>query len=216
MSSTRIGASLSSAVTTPRLNGLYNESGVKISRQVYINKSDLVTYLSGLTLGSADSDFSSSKLQEVSWNDMSPRTLVVTLSYFPVGFEYEAIPPVGTVTQEADANPISIPLGQLGLSSSLYDETKQVGIGDLDGVEGKLEPQPTYRRSEVLDDFTFSEENIINDVGKIMDPTGMSGPTAKKWLKVGFSVRQAGVKFEQTETWQYADNEWSTDLYDQV
>lgn len=81
------------------------------------------------------------------------------------------------------------------------------------GVTSYLLPSPTYTRTEIQNSFTFSESNIIDAVGTIDSPTGLTGATANKWLKTSLTVSPQGDKFEVTETWQYNKYGWDTDIY---
>ncbi len=129
-------------------------------------------------------------------------------------------PPVGTIWFEADANPIEIPIQQhLNYESehSYRDDSGTfhafLSATDHPGVESFLMPQPTFTRYEILNAFTFSEANIIAAVGTRNSPTGMTSPTANKWLKTRFSIRQSGSVYEKAETWQYASAGWDDHIY---
>lgn len=129
-------------------------------------------------------------------------------------------PPVGTIIFEADANPIEIPIEQhpnFSPGQSQYDDAGNIVTpyvnGLKPGVTSYQVPQPTFTRTEILSSFTFSEANIISNVGKRNAPTGMTSPTANKWLKTRLSLRQSGNVVEKTESWQYAGNGWDTDIY---
>lgn len=128
--------------------------------------------------------------------------------------------PAGTVTQEADANPIEIPIQQhpnYSPGASYWDKDGVlhafIGGNEKIGIEAYMVPQPTYTRTEVLASFTFSEANIIANVGTIEAPTGMTSPTAGKWLKTRLSIRKSGSVVEKSESWQYATAGWDTDIY---
>jgi hypothetical protein len=128
--------------------------------------------------------------------------------------------PAGTITYEADANAIEIPIQQHPSYSpgTSYRDADGVfhaflGANEKIGVEAYLLPQPTFTRTEVLSSFTFSEANIISGVGTINAPTGMTSPTAGKWLKTRLSVRKSGSVVEKSESWQYASGGWDADIY---
>lgn len=189
-----------------------SEAGDIVSRTYSIKKSQVKTYTDGLSYGTADSEYSAAKLREMFVEGITGDTSLLRLVFKPNSFTYESLPPTGTVIQEIDANPIEIPISQNGEASAAQQENLR-----LQGVEAFLDPQPIYRRIEILSSFTFSEANAIDNVGKIDNtPEGLTSPSAGKWLKTGLHVRQVGDKYEQTETWQYARNGWNTDLYASV
>jgi hypothetical protein len=136
--------------------------------------------------------------------------------------------PVGTITLESDSNTIEIPIQQhpnfyapdsyRDPETGVYHAFLKAGGGgpggtDYPGVESYLVPQPTFTRTEVLSSFTFSEANIIANVGKRDAPTGMTSPAANKWLKMRLSIRKSGNVIEKSETWQYASGDWKSDIY---
>jgi len=185
-----------------------NETGDVVTRKFNLNKGRVKAVTDALTYGTADGEYTNAVLTEIGSEPINANTAEVTLVYAPVNATDEVLPPTGTVIQETDANAIDIPIGKADISDSLKDQNLK------NGVEAFLSPQPIYRRIEILDAFTFSETNAIDDVGKIDNtPEDLTGANAGKWLKVGFVVRSVGAKFEQTETWQYAENGWDTDIY---
>jgi hypothetical protein len=62
---------------------------------------------------------------------------------------------------------------------------------------------PQYSYTQIVTSFTFSEANIIDGVGQLSAPPGMTSPTTDKWLKTGKSVSPTGDKYQITETWEY-------------
>jgi hypothetical protein len=153
----------------------------------------------------------------------------VELVYEPSSPGDPSTGPVGTITFEADSNAIEVPIQQhpnIYLSSCYRDEdgvyhaflspsapgARDTAV-DHPGVESYLVPQPTFTRTEVLSSFTFTEANIISAVGTRNAPTGMTSPTADKWLKMRLSLRKSGNVVEKAETWQYAAAGWDTSIY---
>jgi len=197
------------------------ENGTRVTRTYNVNYADAETAISGLSFGDADADFSEAKLRHINYQKDGPQNATLELVYIPPTWPSDpnvpALPAVGTVTQGADANPIEIPIEQVdGITSQDVDENG-VGVGEFAGITHKLEPQPVYRRGEVLGSFTFSEANIIENVGKIdQTPAGMTSPTSGKWLKTGRGIQQVGDDFDKQESWQYASEGWNTTLYASV
>ena len=72
-----------------------------------------------------------------------------------------------------------------------------------------------YSRRTVETSFTWSQANLVDGVGKIATPTGLSGTTANTWLKVDRATqeRSPGGDVDLEETWTYDENTWPTDLY---
>jgi len=183
----------------------------------YANRVAVIAAI-GINYGDGHSVETDSKLREINVIRIDPFYCELHYSYMPNNPGGATLQPVGTVTMEADANPLRIPIGQnANASGTNYDADKKVGVGDWDGITHYLSPQPIYIRSEVLNAFTFSEANIIDTVGKIDDsPEDMTTPTAGKWLVVGFGVRQTGDKFTKRKKWQYDAAGWNTDIYTTV
>ncbi len=130
------------------------------------------------------------------------------------------VPPVGTVTLESDSNVIDRPIGQNvnRIDDVNYDVDKQVGKGVWEGIEAWLEPAPTFTRNEILDDFVFSEANIIKNVAKRftgaqMIAKGLLQSNDDRWLKMRLAIKVAGNNFEISETWQWTEFGWQNDLY---
>ena len=121
-------------------------------------------------------------------------------------------PPVGTDTRRADANPTEVPLEQSGnWSNSWVDPTD---LNWKQGIEGFIKPQPTYSYT-YISAFTWSQANLVENVGKRQAPTGLAGADANKWLLMNRSANEIDDTLtEITETWQFAENGWDTDLYD--
>jgi len=208
MSSTRIGAALTGfgfeIDQSPNITR--STAGDVVERLFDINTVDFKAASDALVLGTPDVVFTTATLQEVKFEGSTGDTGRATLTFQPESFNFEILPPVGTVILESDANAIEIPIRRNDTISSDAD------IEDaLDkGIEARLSPQPIFRRTEVLASFTFTEANIIDDVGVIDNsPNGIVAPTAGLWLKTGFVVRSVGDLFEQTETWQFAENGWN-------
>lgn len=84
----------------------------------------------------------------------------------------------------------------------------------LAGVTSYLLPNPTFTRTTFVTTWSWTESAVVENVGKLEDPTGMTSPTASKWLKVAYDVREVGGGWEITEVWQYASKGWSTLVYE--
>lgn len=82
------------------------------------------------------------------------------------------------------------------------------------GVEAYVSPRTTYTRETIETSFTWSESNIVSGVGACSSPSGLSGATSTKWLKVARDARTEGEVVKLTETWQYNPDGWDGDIYD--
>lgn len=87
------------------------------------------------------------------------------------------------------------------------------GKQKAEGVTSFLLPGPTYTRSRSESSFTFSEANLIANIGTRNAPTSMTNPTADMWLKTGLSASEEGDIVRITETWTYNPYGWDTDIY---
>ncbi len=178
------------------------------------------------TLGSADPADATIVLQSIEFEPTPGGGYeTVVLTYGSPNPSMGPTPPAGTVTYEADANMIDIPIEQhpdFSSGSSTYDDAGNLIVPCINtelkpGVTSYQVPCPTFTRSEVLSSFTFSEANIISAVGTRNAPTGMTSPTANKWLKTRLSIRKNGNVVEKSETWQYAgpgSRVWDSDIYE--
>ena len=121
-------------------------------------------------------------------------------------------PPVGTDTRRADANPTEVPLEQhVSWSYSWVDPTDS---NWKQGIEGFIKPQPTYSYT-YISAFTWSQANLVENVGKRQAPTGLAAADANKWLLMNRSANEIDDTLtEVTETWQFAENDWDSDLYE--
>lgn len=177
-------------------------------------------------LGTADPADSTIVLREINFlPDPGGGFETVELVYGPPNPMSMNTPTVGTITYEADANVLEIPIQQHPnfYSGKLEDDGSytanlhdwgQSGPGtDFPGLQSYLVPQPIFSRTEILSSFTFTEANIISNVGKICAPTGMTSPTSGAWLKTRLSVRKNGNIIEKSESWQYASAGWESYVY---
>jgi len=144
----------------------------------------------------------------------------VELVYEPPNPPTGPTPPVGTITYEADANAIEIPIQQHPDYDEAASKTDKNGVfipvvagEEMPGVESYLVPQPTFLRVEILSSFTFTEAAIISGVGTRCAPTGLGSPTTDAWLKTRLSIRKNGNVVEKSETWQFASRGWNAKLY---
>ena len=116
----------------------------------------------------------------------------------------------GEVIQESNAAFQEIPISdaRLGLSASQVDSyTSQ-------GIKTKSAYTLNYRRTEYTNSVTFSEAVMVENVGLINTPTGVTTPTANAWLKSEKSIRKSTDSlFEVTEQWLYDKGLWDTTIY---
>lgn len=84
----------------------------------------------------------------------------------------------------------------------------------LKGVESYLKPMTTYSRTTIESSFTWSQSNLVLGVGECSAPTGLTGATASKWLKVARVPVTEGDKTRLTETWQYNPDGWAAGVYE--
>jgi len=223
MGSQKIGFTGTALQMTERGIERRSESGVDETVDTYVGSWDdratAITNL-GISYGDAHAVNSDCKLREINVHQVTGGGAYAEFEYVyrPDVSGGADTPPTGTITQEANANAINVPIGQHPSASPgvNYDVDRQVGKDDWEGIKSFLEPQPTYRRTEIKDSFTFSEANIIGNCGKVQQtPTGMTSVAAApaigaRWLVCGHSVKQMGTKYEEVYEWQYAKNGWHT------
>ena len=219
----RAGTTLEEVPNSPKIEK--SENGTRIIHSYNVNFADAEAALTaaGIDFGDAHAaPYETSKLREININKGGPKNSILQLIFYPDTWpssSFVSLPPTGTITLSTDSNAIDVPIGQNTIISPAldYDPVKNIGIGDLAGVEGYLEPRPIFRRTEILDAFVFSEAEIIKNVATRytdvqMATQGMTAATTDKWLKTKLALRTVGDKFEKTEEWQFSQI-WSAKLY---
>ncbi len=99
------------------------------------------------------------------------------------------------------------------------NEAPIFGTTAFPGVDSYFAPSATYTYETVENSFSFSESNILDNVGIPDNPTGMTSVIDGAWLKVGKDVRQNGDKYSIVETWQHAgivngtSRIWAEEIY---
>lgn len=177
-------------------------------RRTYIGISNLTNSFS---FGDADGTYTQCFVRAIRREQKPSRDYVTMEVIFkPASYvDFGApTPAAGTVTLSANSNVIQEPISN---HPTMTAEQKTDALAK--GVESYLIPQPEFTREEVLNSFVFSQTNVILNVGKICAPTSMTGPSTNKWLKTVLAVRQTGIKFVKSETWQFSDTGWSTNIY---
>lgn len=159
-----------------------------------------------------NSDYSGLKLKEVSISPSnSPYFVWVTLIYQdPESSGSTSSRTAGDVIQESRAafQEVAIEDSRLGLSQS------QIDSYIAQGVTSKSVYTLTYTRTEYFNSFTFTEANMVDMVGRIDTPTGVTTPTANAWLQSGRSVRKSSDSlYEVTDEWTYDKGLWDTTIY---
>lgn len=187
----------------------YEAQGQKTIEYV-LNSNDESTFLGSFSVGtSLDSGLYLASIETTAFKGVTR----ATLKYVP----FESLlsggyGPTGVTSKASDSNAAELPIEENPNYSPSWETTKP-------GVTSYLAPQPTYTYTQIVSSFTFSEANIIDGVGALSNPTGMTSPTANAWLKTSKTVTPQGDKFEITETWQCAGLDgatvltWDTDIY---
>ena len=221
MPSVRIGAKLQQLqpnADTPRVNS--GTTGDTVTRTFNLRRDRVKAVLDSIPIGTQDNEWTSSYLLSKDAVPIGSDESIVTLVYGPLGTA-EQLPPVGTVTQEIDANPMEVPI-TLGNDEAISEAA--VALHRKNGIEAFLKPQPIYRRVEILNSFDFDETDFTDGIGEVIltvgkidnSPEGITNPSTGTWLKVGYVARTVGDKYEKTETWQYASNGWDATIYDSI
>lgn len=187
--------------------------GYNVTRIFLANKSSLKTFLDGLNIGDADSEYTSAKLRTVNTSMESPSVKKVSLVYQDDNTVEQPWPSGGTVTQSASAAPLEVPLPEAPNSPGAAEQE----FCRRDGVEAVLVPAPEYTYSIIANSFAWSEENVIGNVAKIVNaPTGLTAPTPGKWLQMDRKVETNGDKVRISDSYRYNPTGWKTELYETV
>ena len=174
------------------------------------------TYLATIAIGDTDSGFI---LAEIS-SDVQGGKCVVTQTYVTASAYTIRYGGTGDPVLDGDTNATEErielhPLYSGGLSDS-YGYPVLTSSGNnygFKGVESYLKPMTTYRRTTIESSFTWSESNLVSGVGECSAPTGLTGATSTKWLKIARIPTTQGDKTQLTEVWQYNPNGWAGILY---
>lgn len=225
MPNTRIGGAGTTLTEIPRSPSIKKtDNGVQVTHRYNVNYADAEAAITaaGFSFGDAHpAPYGNSVLREIGIDKDGPKNAIVSIIYFPEEWATsipEDSPSVGNIQFEGDANTIDVPLGQSpDATSQNYDAKKNIGIGAWKGIQAYLDPRPIFRRIEVLSSFTFTEQNIVENVARRyssaqMATEGLAQATDNFWLKTGRRIRGVGDKFEQADQWQYSKL-WDTDLY---
>jgi len=135
----------------------------------------------------------------------------ITYSFPSISSDSPLLP--GEVRQECDTGVQDANIVQQLVDVAASEADKNEALNDQK-KKTYLAPVPIYRRIENVASFVFSEANIVENVGKREAPTGMTTPTAGKWLKTRLSITQEGGRFIQTEEWAYASAAWDGPEYE--
>lgn len=189
------------------------EKVTEVYRCAKASASSLIS--SGPQFGDANSEEPSGFLQTIRRDDGQAFS-TLTYIYVPASLVMpgsgQAIPE-GHVTS-VSANALEIPISHHDDWVQGWDDTKK-------GVESYLSPQPTVAFTWTEDNFSWTEANVIGNVGKREKPIAggdsevLEGATLANWLHVGREITQIGDgAVNITDSWQYAANGWDTDIYD--
>lgn len=171
------------------------------------------TYLDTLSLGDADGDL---VLGEYS-SSVTKGKCTVTLTYVTASEYTRSFGGTGDPVLEGDTNATERPIELHPLYSGGLSElggVPNVNGNEKPGVQSYLVPMTTYRRTTVETSFTWSEENLTLGVGLCSAPTGLSGATSTKWLKVARIPTEDGDNVRLVEIWQYNPDHWDVDIYE--
>lgn len=190
----------------------HNPDGVIVRVNYTCDKANVTALLASADqYGDGHADHPDSKLREIN-EDVGPKFSRLEFVYAPEGSILVgggSNQPVGTVTRSASANLLEIPIEKHGSWSQTWKDSKP-------GVESYLAPLPVYRRSEVIaaDDFGWTEDEVVENTGKLGAPIGMGGsPTATDWLKIERDIDEIGESTSIHNGWQYNPTGWDTDIY---
>jgi hypothetical protein len=171
------------------------------------------TYVGTLTIGTSTSD--GYPLESINVQQQKGKA-VATMTYknWSAG---SITAPAGTVFRNSDGAAQSVPIETHPSYGKADSESQGVPVVNGEpktGVETYQIPSVVYSRTRVESSFTFSESNLVANVGTRNSPAGLSGATANAWLKTGINVQENDEGATVTETWLYAKYGWDTDIYE--
>ena len=182
------------------------ESGVAAIFETYKAHKDSVSTIIGSNeqMGNAHPDHSEARLVRISES--------VGEEFSELTYEFRIIGPrLDTTTADTirstSSNLMEVPISLNANYSTAWETSKP-------GVTSFYMPMPVYERRELKSFFSFSESNITQAVGTRDSPSGMTGSSTDKWLKIEKQVTEIGQDAEVIERWQYNPAGWDTDIYD--
>ena len=137
-----------------------------------------------------------------------PDTMVMTVTYSVAQYSGGGETTPGNTFRSSQTAGQIVPIEQ---STDLTDAQKLEKKGQ--GINAYFQGSVIYGYREIFDSFTFSETNIVGNVGTRQSPTGMTGATTDKWLLIGRDIRETDEYIEVDEKYQYDKNGWDTDLH---
>lgn len=99
------------------------------------------------------------------------------------------------------------------------NEIPSINGTEFPGVDNYFTPNVTYTLQTSEQTFSFSESNVLDNVGKPGAPDGMTSANGQEWLKVAKEVSENGELFSIRETWQHAGysagtaETWPVEIY---
>lgn len=85
-----------------------------------------------------------------------------------------------------------------------YESRATVTIDD----EGNRLPSIAWVRRSRKSTFSLSASNVTSNVGKRVDPPGLTGSSANEWLKVGREVQVGPDYTDVTDSYEWKDGGW--------
>ena len=181
-----------------------------------MDPSKLATFVSGYTVGT--STIGSLVLATID-QQIKGGKATATLTFVPPSTLTAKYAGTSVTTYDSDTNATETPIWQHPDCDN-PDGWKTEENPIIDGVEqsGNLQayltPAPTFTRTRSVNAATLSQSDVIGDVGKIEAPTGLTSPTAGRWLNVAKNITNNGEVMTIRETWQYnPEGVWNDKVY---
>lgn len=181
-----------------------SSGNIQVERVYLIHEDNLSAVVAAIDPTAVDFDYPTAAFAGLRSEYASPSTRYFRIIYREPDFA-EEIESIGSVFRSADSNPILEPLEKV-LTNSTDIETAKA-----DGIEGFMRSAPKYRYKKIKTggSFPWTEEAIISGVGKVDNaPTGMTSPSANKWLMDEHTIREVGALIEEEWGWQYNEEGW--------
>ncbi len=143
----------------------------------------------------------------------NPKMVDIEIIYTEPNFSPWVPVQPGEVRYESDAGVQDANIAQRLIDLGSSESDKNDAINDLK-KKTYLAPVPIFRRIENMSSLAWTEANIVENVGKRQDPTGMTSPSAGKWLKTRRSIQSQGTRQIMTEEWAYSTSAWDGPEYE--
>lgn len=231
-----------SAFTLARTSDIVTNSKGSTLSMVYVGPQDSTikaAFYAAHPLGESHSTYTASELDEyneklIGGSGDTKGMVEITLTYKPGGTSASGVlgqMRPGDSTLESDSNAVEQPIekkpsGAAGTQAEWTSNLPALKLLELAGVESWIDPQPTVTRTDAVESsaFTFTESEIMGDVGKVLTVASIGAwgvlsaevdEDSSKWLYTNKRIVKNGETVTISRTAQRNREGWEKQyIYD--